>query len=771
MASGASVSIGVDVTQFKQGMQQAQQSAKSLSAQLKANEAQFRATGDKEQYLADKAKLLKAQLDAQKTAAANAQKALEAMRDSGIAETSSEYQKLQTQLANATAAMYDTETALNELTGSEQQAAGCAAELTSSLDSINKKVSLDSVINGIDKITGGLESAAKKAIEVGEHIWDNIVNSAKHADDVATLAQVYEVPLTKYLQMEALVSHGLDTSVDSMLTSMNKMKRGVGNGTKATMDALKELGLVVTEYGGKTKQGFDRLVTQDQEELFWRAGQALMEMSDAFDKEASAQAIFGRSWRELIPLFTEYHSKDEFNEALESMNVNTEDEIEKLAELSNELGGLQADFQVLQDKVLAGLAPALTTAADALSGVLQNVIEYLEKPDGQKALKDMEEAVSGLFSDLSKIDPEQVVEGFSSVFNSIVGGFQWMVENKETLKGILGAIVTVWGTAELVNGALDVLQLIQGIQGLTGAGAAAAAGQAGATAGAAWGAGFAKAVIAAAPWLVGVYTLLNPADTGDDGYAPNVDAAGMATTKGMEWLKTVYKNPGLTDTQKGMTVNDPAWEMVPFVADVFGQMSDILNDPMAAGAILQFGDDITGLVAALEGLGYEKNMTEGQYSEYLRKRREESNAAEEDLNDFGESAESASEIVAGLSEGMLSLGEESGATSGDLGGLGESAEEAAAALEQAAAAAQSFNPYAFWIGGSHANGLFSVPWDGYPALLHKGERVLTAGEAKTYNANSHLYVDRMYMNNDMDAERLADILANRNRRVMKGYGT
>jgi hypothetical protein len=343
------------------------------------------------------------------------------------------------------------------------------------------------------------------------------------------------------------------------------------------------------------------------------------------------------------------------------------------------------------------------------------------------------------------------------------------VTNEETLKGILGAIVTAWGTAKLVNGALDVLQLIQGIKGLTGAGAAAAAGQAGATAGAAWGAGFAKAVIAAAPWLVGVYTLLNPADTGDDGYAPNVDAAGMATTKGMEWLKTVYKNPGLTDEQKGTTVNDTAWEMVPFVADVFGQMSDILNDPQAAGAILQFGDDITGLVAALEGLGYEKNMTEDQYSEYLRKRREESNAAEEDLNDFGESAESASEIVAGLSEGMLSLGEESGATSGNLGGLGESAEEAAAALEQAAAAAQSFNPLAFWVGGSHANGLFSVPWDGYPALLHKGERVLTARENQNYTYNT--YFGNVNLNNGLEIEALTESIDRRNRRQRSGYGS
>ena len=37
------------------------------------------------------------------------------------------------------------------------------------------------------------------------------------------------------------------------------------------------------------------------------------------------------------------------------------------------------------------------------------------------------------------------------------------------------------------------------------------------------------------------------------------------------------------------------------------------------------------------------------------------------------------------------------------------------------------------VDGSHANGLDYVPYDGYVAELHKGEKILTAGEAQQYN--------------------------------------
>jgi len=96
--------------------------------------------------------------------------------------------------------------------------------------------------------------------------------------------------------------------------------------------------------------------------------------------------------------------------------------------------------------------------------------------------------------------------------NESTGNQNWLDKNKETLGGVLTTIVGGWAMAKITGGALTVVQLVSGIRSLS---AGAAAASAGAAAGASWGGAFASAVAAAAPWLVGLYTLLNPSDGKD----------------------------------------------------------------------------------------------------------------------------------------------------------------------------------------------------------------------------------------------------------------
>ena len=71
---------------------------------------------------------------------------------------------------------------------------------------------------------------------------------------------------------------------------------------------------------------------------------------------------------------------------------------------------------------------------------------------------------------------------------------------------------------------------------------------------------------------------------------------------------------------------------------------------------------------------------------------------------------------------------------------------------------------------SYANGIPFVN-DTRLALLHRGERVLTASENRHYTYNSNTYFGSVNLNNGLQVEALAESIARNNRRKNSGYGS
>lgn len=464
------VKLGVDLSAFTSGIREGQSIMKGLNAEMKATEAEFKATGNAEQMLANKTKTLNSQIQVQKGIANQAAQALKAMTEAGIDPADAAYQKLYATMMNATAGMNNAQAELNALSGSAQGAAGSADQLTTSVQNIGKKISLDQVINGIDKITSGLESAARKAVQLGQEIWNAVMDAARWADDTSTQAAMFGIDVETYQQMQKLVTNGLDTTVESMLKSQQKFNKNVGEGSKEFMDTMKQLGLATEEYGGKTKEAITQLITEDSLDLFFRAGQAIMKLGDEFEKEAVAQKLFGKSWRELVPLFTEYETVEQYNEALKNTNTNRKKDVDALAELNDKVSELKGNFDTLSREMLAQLAPALTDAAEALNGLLTSVLEYLETEEGQEMLKGLSDSVSELFSGMKEISVSDVVEGFKTALDGLISGLEWIVNNKDTLIGALEAIVAGWAGLKITGSLLTVIQFINGLRDLRGGG-------------------------------------------------------------------------------------------------------------------------------------------------------------------------------------------------------------------------------------------------------------------------------------------------------------
>lgn len=810
MAGGSSSKLSVDVTQFKQGMREAQQSAKTFQAQMKANEAQFKATGDKEQYLTEKGKLLKGELEAQQKAAKNAEDALKKMRESGVAETSAEYQRMAQQLAGIQTAMYDTQSAMNTLSVSESKASGGAKDLNTNLSSIAKNVSLDAVIRGIDSISGAMERAVKKAGELGRAIWDNISDAAARADDAQTAAAILGIDVETYQKYEKVFSTVGDITVADWQKAKQRVQQAIYNPSSQQIDVFEALGIKTYSYthdGGKLVK-----LTKNYEDILWEVGRRLREevesgRMDQGQADVYAQAIFGRSYANLNPLLN--MGQEAFEQAVSQQEVLTEEEVDALAALNDELVKLKGDFQTLQDQILAGLAPALKDAATILDSLLTNLIDFLHSDDGKALLKQMGDAVSGLFEDLSKIDPQQVVQGFTDVFTKIVGGLEWLYEHKEDVIHALEAIVVGWGALKLTGGALDILKLINGIKGLGGGGNGIVNTVTGGGGDAATG-GIVARIVA----KVGGKEAIKAAAVAAAG--PVIGTlGGMALLSGIAALAASnnYTYRAVGDSHRFSNVDNPK-QLQTAVRGILsandsnaewklGYLTAGIATPEELFGMFDYEDAEKGKQNYLLGIaGQNPQVAAAMYQMYTHRFGGLNTETFNGLPTEWRAALTAGQTAYGdirasggtldytaLLSGMRTYFQDFGTFNAEgewtIPVDPEVAEGAAEALQgqidnmnltapvklTLAGMGSDIGSIAAIMGGmfrGHANGIWSVPWDGYPAILHKGERVVpNRGDSYT----SNVYFGSVNLNNGLEVEALTESIDRRNRRMRAGYGS
>ena len=727
------VKMGVDLGGFKSGIQEGQNILRGLNAEMKATEAEFKATGNAEQAMEKRVKTLNSQLQVQKGIADQAQRALKAMEAAGVKPTDAAYQKMYATMMTATAGMNEAQAALTGLGKSAGEAATNADSLNNSVNNIGKKLSIDQVLSGIRAITSGLENAARRAVSLGETIWDSVMDAAKWADDTSTQAQMFGIDVETYQRMQKLVTNGMDTTVDAMLKAQKRLRKGMAEGGIA--DVLKDLSIYATELKD-TGGGILELVPKDSVQLFWEAGRALMNMSNEFDKESAAQKLFGRSWEELVPLFTQFANQDEYNKALEDVRINSEEDVNALAELNDKVAELKGNFDTLSREMFAQLAPALTDAADALNGLLTKVMDYLETPEGQEALKNLQEAVSGLFEDLGKIDPESVVQNFTNVFNGLIRGLQWIVDKKDTLIGALKGVVAGWAGLQLTGGVLQILKLIDGLRGLGiiggGGGGAVAAGGGG------------------AGWLTGLSTTVS-------GMLPGI-ASWVSVNGGpvMDWL--THESPIATLLQ-GKTTPGELW--ASWETNLQGNVETFSED-WSNNKIAKFFE--SGVETIRQNLQNTLDYYAGIHN----------TLTEADAWNFGDA--SIDEIMEKINGGEpVSVPAEL-----DVETTGADVAQSVGTVTIPAKISVTgflgFSEYGGSGGGGvnvlmrHANGLPFVPYDGYLAMLHRGERVLTASANRNYTFNSNNYFGNVNLNNGQDIDALCTSIDRHNRQVQSGFG-
>lgn len=440
------------VQAFKQGLKESQAAVKTLEQQLKLNEQQLKSTGDAEVYLHNKTEMLKQQIEKQTDVVRQSQAALDAMRKQGVAETSTAFQQMQQQVYKASTDLMRMQTDLENVGQAGEDAATGANDLDNSLKDIGRGVSWDNVTNGIEKITGTLESAAKAAGRMGRAIVSATLEGGQWADELQTTADKWEMDPEQVYRMRQ-TANLIDTDAETIFQARKKLTAAMGKeGNAETMGAFAALGIDPNARHG------------DIEGVFWEAGEALMGMGDTVERNEYATKLFGRSFEELIPLFKA--GREEYEETMASWTWVGDKQFESLKDADDASQKLSSEWEALKRQFEGTMAEVLTPVMETLTGLLQEFNKYLESDEGQAMLQSLGETISTLFEDLEKIDPETVINGIKDAINGVKEGLDWIKNNKDTIKKAIEGIALAWAGMKLGGLALNVGKIVSGFKQL-----------------------------------------------------------------------------------------------------------------------------------------------------------------------------------------------------------------------------------------------------------------------------------------------------------------
>ena len=446
---------------FKKAINDATTSIRNMGTQLTLAQAQFKKDGDAMKLVETRSKALKGEIGQQEEIV----KALEkAVNDSSKAygENSDKTEKWQAELNRAKAKLANLQ---SELTLNEQgldrngkafdEGAQHAADYQATLQGIGKNVSFETITNGINGITGLITGAIDKIIDLGKRITETMREAAQWADDLITEAIINGLSVEDQQRME-YASKFADTSVDTIMKARDKLVTKMVKGWKdGKVDMWQFLGI-------------DASTTRDPMDVLFDLGTTLQNVAwaDKNDTRADAWAmeVFGKSYRELLPLFN--YGKEAFYAKMGEAPIVSDEDVQKLGSLNDKFDEFDSRLEQLKNTTLAQLAPAMEDIVDVINTMLASFSEWVSTEEGKQAMDDLAESIKELFSGLKDVSFKDVIEKVKDAINGIKDALKWLGDHKDDVVTGLEVIAGGFAALKVTQLAMDIGKIVSGFETL-----------------------------------------------------------------------------------------------------------------------------------------------------------------------------------------------------------------------------------------------------------------------------------------------------------------
>lgn len=352
---GVTLKIGADTSDFIKGLKKIDKDIKYSEQRARELQNQLEISYDEDKWKKAN-KIVQDDLKDTELKAEAIRKQMKYLEDNGGIDSES-FKKLQVELEK-------TETASQKLN-----------EELKKLD----KIKFDSAFQGINKLSSGLETAAKKTAVLSAAAVGAIAGIYKLGSDAATTgANLQDMADRLDISAEALqrydyiaLQSGVET--EQLVKSIAKARDAVGTalagGTNTASKALQTL------FGDLSK------IPIGTEEAFTAIIDKLAQVEDSTMQAYYANEIFGeRLATNLIPLINNGADRlAQLSEEFESIGYLSNEQVQSLADFDDELNIMKERLELAKTELGMAMLPIMENFADILSNVVVPAIQSLSE--------------------------------------------------------------------------------------------------------------------------------------------------------------------------------------------------------------------------------------------------------------------------------------------------------------------------------------------------------------------------------------------------------
>lgn len=439
---GMTIEIGGNTAPLEEALKSTNKEIKNTQKELNEVNKLLKLDPTNTELLKQKQQLLGQQIG-QTTTKLDALKQAQAQLDAEIKKggnvNQEEYRKLEREIASA-------EGSLKKL---KEEAKNCNPNLAKLKEGLKQvgEGAITATTALVDFTVKGVKAMAVACTGAVTALGSLAIKAGQTADELNTLASTTGLS-TKQLQEFQYASELIDVDMSTLTSALKKTTSAMvsaKDGTGASADAFKKLGVSVTDAQGNLR---------DNNDVFNEAIKALGNVANETERDALAMQLFGKSATELNPLIE--GGIDTLAEMATQANdlglVLSQDALDGANAFNDQLDILKANGKGLFNVIGTEIASELTPAMESLNGYTMEIIKSLTGALSSGGIegfvKELSNQLGKLISDITAYLPKIAKLGVD-IIKTLIGSIK---ENAESMGSAGAELLTT-----LIEGFYEIL--------------------------------------------------------------------------------------------------------------------------------------------------------------------------------------------------------------------------------------------------------------------------------------------------------------------------